>query len=628
MSMLQSVCDALDSGVRRLTVEAVPGAGKTHLLRTVAARGRTLILAYNALLAAETNAQLHDAGLEERAVCVTFHGLCGRHLGVARDDAELDARVDGIERGVTVPTSWPSYEQVLIDEAQDVRSLYVRLLRSLRLLETKHVVLVVGDRRQLVYDFDVDFPASLDVLCAPPRAVAPGLWTRVVANETRRLTRSMCGLVNGVFGTRIYTDRDGPPVELRCPRSAFDMHETLRDLDGPYLLLVDRRRHNAPLRVLLDSLSRAGVTVHVHGVDSGEALDERVRCATYWSAKGVQHDTVVVLLPGAAPANPMYVALTRACRRLVLVLDPRDPHAAVCAYAAAHPTLVSVVGPHARDAVARGRHGDVSASLEARPRGARSVVALDSTVPRASSVRAACVVTDVVLDNEDDVNTLPDATDDDDGALLAQMARTWAEWRAVGRCRAVADAVVPCRMNVEMRDTAVLGGYVGRAVAPYPGQALATDLVDATRSAEATMRVAEDDIDAAWTALARTACAALTWDAFEHLMRQRPVPLNGAHNTRVDWVRRQIPVDAEFDTRLIRRRDGVAYHVRVHARTDVRAYHVVWDASSSDVAHAATRACLHPNGVCRVLAMATCTATDVVVQDASALWHGIVESTS
>ena len=56
--------------------------------------------------------------------------------------------------------------------------------------------------------------------------------------------------------------------------------------------------------------------VHVHGVDDVDAADVHVQCATYWSAKGLQASTVVVLLPGAAPRNPTYVALTRASHRL------------------------------------------------------------------------------------------------------------------------------------------------------------------------------------------------------------------------------------------------------------------------------------------------------------------------
>ena len=43
---------------------------------------------------------------------------------------------------------------VLVDEAQDVRGLYVRLLRVLGLVTERKILVVAGDRKQLVYTFD------------------------------------------------------------------------------------------------------------------------------------------------------------------------------------------------------------------------------------------------------------------------------------------------------------------------------------------------------------------------------------------------------------------------------------------------------------------------------------------
>ena len=51
---------------------------------------------------------------------------------------------------------------LLIDEAQDVRDLYVRLLRCLGLVRDDVVLLVAGDRNQLVYDFDDADTAGID----------------------------------------------------------------------------------------------------------------------------------------------------------------------------------------------------------------------------------------------------------------------------------------------------------------------------------------------------------------------------------------------------------------------------------------------------------------------------------
>lgn len=79
----------------------------------------SLILAYNAQLAAL---------MSEHAACMTFHALCSRCLSPARDDAQMEEAVRRAEAGELAPVDVPQVEQILVDEAQDVRLLYVRLM--------------------------------------------------------------------------------------------------------------------------------------------------------------------------------------------------------------------------------------------------------------------------------------------------------------------------------------------------------------------------------------------------------------------------------------------------------------------------------------------------------------------
>ena len=69
--MEPAVTDLLARGVRTVVVEAVPGAGKTHLLRALAQQRSTLILAYNSQLAAAITAATRG----DAALCLTFHTL-------------------------------------------------------------------------------------------------------------------------------------------------------------------------------------------------------------------------------------------------------------------------------------------------------------------------------------------------------------------------------------------------------------------------------------------------------------------------------------------------------------------------------------------------------------------------
>lgn len=622
--MLSGVSRALDSGCRRIVVEAVPGAGKSHTLVELARGHRTLILAYNSMLAKETSARLDALG-DTTTVCLTFHALCGRHLGVARDDFQLEDLVADVERGGAPAMGTPSFDRILIDEAQDVRSLYVRLLRVLDLLHEQQTIVLVGDRLQLVYDFDEDFPASLDVLVTPPTSVLAGAWTRLVTNETRRLTRPMCGLVNAMFGTRIYSEIDGPKVEVRCPRSAFAMHAVLDDLRAPYLLLVDRRRNNAPLRALLNHLSREGVAVNVCGIDDVE--EDTVCCATYWSAKGVQAPTVVVLLPGSASRNPTYVALTRSCRRLVVVLDPKDPHAALCDCVARHPSHFSIVGVHAQRALQMGRHQAAPLSLQPRtiPRG--RVVCLDACVPRASAVRRVCTSDGTSPQGGDE------AQDDSAHSLVVcLMARIWVECRTSMRCRAMESLLNPTRMHHSTRDVAIENGFVGRSIPLYQQDVLSPDLLPVAR--EAYRRLQEEATregsspTAVWMSLYQAAAAMLAWDTFEYVMRRTVVPSSEFYADRLHWVSDVLSPETTFDTRLTHRseNDQRTFHVRVHGTCDECAYHLVWTLSSSDVGLASVRALLHPRFTCRLLLLSTKAVVTVTVEDREVLWDAIAGS--
>ena len=88
---------------------------------------------------------------------------------------------------------------------------------------------VVGDRNQLVYDFDDSFPATLDTLLRCDRLFG-GTWKHHVLNGSRRLTKHMVRLVNEVFKTCISSEKEGCRVDVRSPTNIFDMHSVLHDV--------------------------------------------------------------------------------------------------------------------------------------------------------------------------------------------------------------------------------------------------------------------------------------------------------------------------------------------------------------------------------------------------------------
>jgi len=455
----------------------------------------------------------------------------------------------------------------------------------------------------------------------------------------------MATLVNAVFrGARIETapppgTAEAPPplVEVRTPASAFKLMEALRDLllppDDDVLLLVHRRRGNRPLCTLLNALSRAGRRVHLHGVDADESSTEgKLRCSTWWGAKGLECDTAVVLLPEGAPRNPTYVALTRARRRLVLVLDPKAPHAAV-ARAVATDAADAVVtrGAAARMAAAAPSEAAVAASLctvPFAPRAPGALRCLDRRVPRREAMARGATRGEGAPPDDDEAladESVPVAINgvvEDVREAAWRVALVRAECAATGRVRAMEDVLRPTRFGGAVeRDAAMRGGFVGRSVGRFArdDELLAPDLRAAATAAYAQLRADPTDASAG----AEVALAVLAWDGFDHVMRQqRPVAAWAAHAAVARAAERAVAAlppggtaGVEYDVPLLA---GDAY-ARVHAVDAERAYHVVWGRSNATVGEAAVRAALHPRGACALVDLAAGVVEEVRAHEAATL---------
>lgn len=573
-------------------VEAVPGAGKTHLLLEASKHSeKCLILAYNSQLANDVSEQITYT-----TSCMTFHSLCCRCIGMARDDEQMLDLVVQAEEGTVEVTPMTGVDLLLLDEAQDVRSLYIRLVKVCGLADVQKCV--VGDRNQLVYDFDDSFPASLDTLLRCD-AMFGGVWNRHQLNGSHRLTKPMANLVNAVFGTRIESEREGRPVEVRSAQNVFKLSTLLEDLiHDDLLILVDRKKGNRPLRGLINDCSRRGIGVSVHGLDEETAT---VHCGTFWSAKGVQAKTVVVLLPEAASRNPTYVALTRAYERLVVVLDAKEPHAAVCR--AVVDLQDSPSPPTFHDSftkrVVREARGDPNASL-LRPERRTSAYAhligrnVDSFVPKRSLVKQE--VETVTLDDFSERRPT-EVPCGDLGTIAVRMALVRCE-SVTGVVRHVEDILTPTRLESEQVGESIRKGLVSRWISRSISEAslLAPDLKKMVGAAYAARHSLEE-----WKMLAILALGCLAWDDFDHIMRKH-VPVQESTFRplveHIEWLDAVLSAhEFQWDTRLVRKDT----HCRVHATNAVCCLHLVWEATSSDEAAAALRASLHPNHECRLI---------------------------
>ena len=647
----QGAAHSLQEG-RNVGVQAIPGAGKTALLvhTCLISPKPCLILAYNTQLATDIKRALSEADLEADVTCCTFHSLCTRTLAPARDDVGILQAVQGVTSGVIVPRDVPEARRVLIDESQDVRELYVELLQILKLCAPHVPTMVVGDRMQLIYDFDPDFPATEETLLEPEKAFGTQgeSWEKVILTQSHRLTRPMAILARSVFDIDIHSVREGCAVEVRMG-SAFKWFDLLRDvlLDDPdahkhVMLLVDKKKSNRGLCLLLNELSRHGMGLHVHGVDAedADATRGKLRCSTWWAAKGMQTHTVVCLVPRFTPRNPLYVGLTRAFHRMIVVMNEKEPHVALCRSLLTLPREVVSMNDKSRriaqHAVADRQDEDSFGSPPDYTNPDSCTLRLRSMehwrAPRrvASMLRTTTATTwEEAKEKEEDGNRLEDASIvnmggkgvEDVGPAALRCALVAVEFHRTRRVRGMEDILNPPRLDPSQYSVVVRCGLASRYVSsnrPANDVLLSRDLFDKAKSAYQTLlstTASECGPLALQPLFATIALAIMAWDSFDHNMRQllpveawcfRPTVVRAvegalthlphASEGNVDYDVRSSAVHEE-DTLLV---------VRTHATSSLANYLVVWGDDAEVTSHetltqAGLRAAMHPQGLCIVV---------------------------
>lgn len=164
----QSAIDAWQRG-SNVKVTAVPGAGKTFVIlqACLAVNAKILILAYNRALCEATRKRLVEMGLSERVLCYTFHGLATYCVRPTYDDIALDEVLEDLDSGTAVPTIVFDVDCLIIDECQDFRRSFHRLISHLVRTSRDTQTMLVGDPRQMLYDYDDEDPADLTFLEQP-----------------------------------------------------------------------------------------------------------------------------------------------------------------------------------------------------------------------------------------------------------------------------------------------------------------------------------------------------------------------------------------------------------------------------------------------------------------------------
>lgn len=339
-----------------VALHSVAGSGKTtfslHVAKRVAPR-KVLMLTYNAQLKVETRQKVKKLGLSDNVEVHSFHSFGYKYFSPeCRTDAGL-CDVLGVYTGNDVqdPNSPIVADVLIIDECQDLKHLFLRLVRQ---IEQKSVrshanhaqlqYIVVGDPRQSIYGFqgaDERYltlaPFVFDQKNKSQDSQNSREWKMHTLSVTWRLTDEMASLVNDGFlaGDQVLSaPRKSPTGSLptyhvcnaygdvpffiimgwlhgiEAQESACASHIPYaddNDHDGGgtrlrpsqiMILAPSLRSARSAVRRLENKLVRFGVPVYVP-ISDEEPLDKKaikgkLLFLTYHQAKGSERDAVLV----------------------------------------------------------------------------------------------------------------------------------------------------------------------------------------------------------------------------------------------------------------------------------------------------------------------------------------------
>lgn len=349
-------------GDEHRVIHGVAGSGKTmilgfralHLARALAKP--ILVLCYNKTLAARLDQLIGARGLSEKVQICNFHKWCRRMLvayhvplpdnGAGFIDALPAAVIDAVERG-QVPRF--QYGAVLIDEGHDFEPDWYRLIVQMVDPGTNSL-LVLYDDAQNIYGKATRRKTSWKSLGVQ----AQGRTTILKLNyrNTLEILSVARRFADELLSARADEDEDSVPLvapESVGRRGALPELFRVNDAAGEIELIAQRirdehaqgrrlgdiavlHRHTRQGENLRDALNRAGIACHLADDKGGKhalfVAEDSIKLITMHSSKGLEFPLVII--PGlgqlpkagddeAAEARLLYVAMTRATERLVLV---------------------------------------------------------------------------------------------------------------------------------------------------------------------------------------------------------------------------------------------------------------------------------------------------------------------
>lgn len=336
-----------------VVVDACAGSGKSTTILSCAQADPTkrfLQLTYNSALRADILAKIAEYKITNLEVH-TYHSLAVKYfLRSAHTDTGIRTLLDTqLEPLIIIP----SFNVVVLDEAQDMTKLYYRLIVYFtKKIKGLFQMLILGDWMQGLYEFkgaDIRFLTFGKEIWENYSKLASPIFHNCTLHVSYRITRPMAKFVNDIMlgEERLISQKDGQPVMyIRNSRSkiekivVYQIKKLLAEGAQPsdiFVLGGSVSGANSNIRKMENALVETGIPTYVPLIELADKLDERVIrgkivFSTFHSVKGRQRPYVFIVgfdnsyftfcarnLPTIKCPNTLYVGCTRATHGLYLL---------------------------------------------------------------------------------------------------------------------------------------------------------------------------------------------------------------------------------------------------------------------------------------------------------------------
>lgn len=342
----QYICDNIDSN--NIVIQAVAGSGKTTTSIQIALTHpdeSILLLTYNERLKSETKHKVKNLGIKN----LTVHNYHSFAVKYYNRNCYLNT---GLKKHlITPPLQTFSFSLIIIDEIQDMTSLYFLYVYKKIFNDNlcKFKLCLMGDPYQTIYEFNGADKRFLELghILFNTNKLINSNWLNTTLSQTFRVSLEQSNFINKcvkTFGTKLVSKKVLKilPRYILCdaygnaPFTEVKRYLQHFKTDQIFILAPSIKSDKSPIKHLSNLLSHSGIELYIP-VSDEERLDNdvirnKLVFASFHQIKGLERDVVIVFSfdkgyfdfcarnadPKICP-NAIYVALTRSLRHLSVI---------------------------------------------------------------------------------------------------------------------------------------------------------------------------------------------------------------------------------------------------------------------------------------------------------------------